>query len=380
MKQEKIFLIVFSDEAKVYDGLLSFSEHRSIYEFGFVGRYKLLDFPLSIALNIGSRDIFILGDEKENSLKESLLISNQKILSLFNIYFLSKDSDGLIKLTEYLTNYDGSYCVIIRGGFPIIGNFYRFIQHLYSDFKNILLKFSFRNEAHTQIIFSESSSFVYVLNRILSSDIKTKNIYESIINGFIVNGAKEVIDYGYMRYLYSITAYYKANMEFIYKFPFFYNLLKRYKLYDFFGKKGEGKIGKNAKVKNSIISDNCLINGEVINSIIFPNVIIEKGCVIKDSIILDNNHIGKNCRIFNTIIDEGEEGEIINIGESSSIGREGSLYKNKLYPEYIYSGLTVISRGNIIGKKSHIGAGCYIKSSESKRFLSTVKLKDGESI
>ena len=109
-------------------------------------------------------------------------------------------------------------------------------------------------------------------------------------------------------------------------------------------------------------------------------MIIEKGCVIKDSIILDNNHIGKNCRIFNTIIDEGEEGEIINIGESSSIGREGSLYKNKLYPEYIYSGLTVISRGNIIGKKSHIGAGCYIKSSESKRFLSTVKLKDGESI
>jgi glucose-1-phosphate adenylyltransferase len=169
-------------------------------------------------------------------------------------------------------------------------------------------------------------------------------------------------------------------MEFVYKFPFFYNLLKRYKLYDFFGKRGDGKVGKSAKVENSIISDGCIINGEVINSIIFPNVVIEKGSVVKDSVVFDYNHIGKNCKIFRSIIDEGDEEVFTNIGDNSFIGHENSVNKNKMYPDFIHSGITVVGRGNVIGRNSYIGAGCYIKADSSKRFLANIKLKEGETV
>lgn len=59
-----------------------------------------------------------------------------------------------------------------------------------------------------------------------------------------------------------------------------------------------------AKVSNSMIADGCEIDGEVINSIIFRNVKISRGCVIKNSILMQNTYIGENVALNYVLTDK----------------------------------------------------------------------------
>ena len=67
----------------------------------------------------------------------------------------------------------------------------------------------------------------------------------------------------------------------------------------------------DASVKNSLIADGCVIEGEVENSILFRGVHIGKGTVIKNCIIMQDSVIGRdvslNCVIAdkNVVIKDG---------------------------------------------------------------------------
>lgn len=67
---------------------------------------------------------------------------------------------------------------------------------------------------------------------------------------------------------------------------------------------------ESADVKNSVIANGCVINGHLENCVIGRNVVIEKGCVIKNSVILSKSYIGPNTIIENSVIDK--ECRIIN--------------------------------------------------------------------
>jgi len=59
-----------------------------------------------------------------------------------------------------------------------------------------------------------------------------------------------------------------------------------------------------AKVSNSLIASGCTIAGEVLNSIIFRGVIVERGCRIKNSIIMSKCHIHANAQTEYAILDK----------------------------------------------------------------------------
>ena len=63
-------------------------------------------------------------------------------------------------------------------------------------------------------------------------------------------------------------------------------------------------IAKDAHIEKSIIGDGTEVYGRVFNSVIGLGVVIEEGCVIRDSIIMNNSHIGKNTTITKSIIAE----------------------------------------------------------------------------
>ena len=64
------------------------------------------------------------------------------------------------------------------------------------------------------------------------------------------------------------------------------------------------KYGENAIVKNSLISDGCVIEGIVENSILFRGVKVEKGAVVRNSIIMQDNIIGANTTLDCVITDK----------------------------------------------------------------------------
>lgn len=59
-----------------------------------------------------------------------------------------------------------------------------------------------------------------------------------------------------------------------------------------------------SKVTNSLVANGCRIEGTVINSILFRGVSIEKGAIVKDSIIMQNGHISENSFVHNSILDK----------------------------------------------------------------------------
>lgn len=76
----------------------------------------------------------------------------------------------------------------------------------------------------------------------------------------------------------------------------------------------------SSNVSNSLIANGCNIEGTVENSIIFRNVEIGKGTVIRNSIIFQNTVIGKNCTINYCIFDKD-----VNLGASKHLIGDGGL-------------------------------------------------------
>jgi glucose-1-phosphate adenylyltransferase len=61
---------------------------------------------------------------------------------------------------------------------------------------------------------------------------------------------------------------------------------------------------ENAKVKNSLVADGCIIDGTVENSIIFRGVRIEKGAVVKNCVVMQNSVVQQDCDLENVVIDK----------------------------------------------------------------------------
>ena len=60
----------------------------------------------------------------------------------------------------------------------------------------------------------------------------------------------------------------------------------------------------NAKVENSLIADDCVIEGTVINSIISRGVKIQKGAVVRDSILFQGTVVEKNAELNCIVTDK----------------------------------------------------------------------------
>jgi glucose-1-phosphate adenylyltransferase len=59
-----------------------------------------------------------------------------------------------------------------------------------------------------------------------------------------------------------------------------------------------------AKVENSMIADECVIEGTVINSVIFREVKIEKGAVVKNCVLFHGTHVGKDAKLNCIVTDK----------------------------------------------------------------------------
>ena len=86
----------------------------------------------------------------------------------------------------------------------------------------------------------------------------------------------------------------------------------------------------SAKVKNSVIADGCVIEGEVENCILFRGVRVGKGTVVKNSILMQDTYTGENVRLNCVITDK----DVV-------IRDERELCGHETMPFYIGKGMTV---------------------------------------
>lgn len=121
----------------------------------------------------------------------------------------------------------------------------------------------------------------------------------------------------YWRNIASVDDYFHTNMDFLKPEVRNYFFNQYPDIYSKVDDLPPAKYNVGAKVRNSLVSSGCIVNGVVEDSVVFKKSYIGNNCYIKNSIILNDVYIGDNTHIENCIV------------ESHSTIRANSNYKGE---------------------------------------------------
>ena len=109
------------------------------------------------------------------------------------------------------------------------------------------------------------------------------------------------------------------------------------------------KFGAHGEIRDSLLSNGCIINGTVINSVLSPGVQIERGAVVRNAVIMNDTIIKAGALVDRCVLDKE-----IEIGASAQVGVGDDNPPNRLEPANINTGIT------IVGKRAHVLAGAVV--------------------
>ena len=109
---------------------------------------------------------------------------------------------------------------------------------------------------------------------------------------------------GYTDKIDSLKSYYRNNMNFLNKDMRKELFNPENPIYTKTKDQSPTKYGSDAIVQNSFVSDGCVIEGTVINCILSRGVKVEKGAVIKNSIIMQDSIIEENVDLSHVVFDK----------------------------------------------------------------------------
>jgi glucose-1-phosphate adenylyltransferase len=117
------------------------------------------------------------------------------------------------------------------------------------------------------------------------------------------------------------------------------------------------RVGAGAEVVTSLAANGARVDGRVERSLLFPGVTIEAGAVVKDSILMHGTRVGKGAVVERVIADKG-----VHIGEGARVGgpKAAGIKKNRVCPEHLSSGLTLLGKSAAIAKGVTVGRNCRI--------------------
>ncbi|MBT9581809.1 glucose-1-phosphate adenylyltransferase [bacterium] len=136
------------------------------------------------------------------------------------------------------------------------------------------------------------------------------------------------------------------------------------------------RIGPQAKVVSSLISNGCVIRGLVSNSVLSPGVQVSPGAVIENCIIMNDCWIGPGAKLDRVIVDK----QVV-VGAGAIVGTGDDSVANKLLTDKMTTGLTVIGKGAVIPVGCRLGRNVLINSDrEEEHFPQGNVVADGETV
>ena len=172
----------------------------------------------------------------------------------------------------------------------------------------------------------------------------------------------------------TIESYWQANMELIKTLPEFNLYEDFWKIYTYNENQSPQYTGPNAKINTSILSEGSEIYGEVYHSVIGPNVVVEEGAIVRDSIIMASTAVRSGAVLERCIVDENCE-----IGKNVVIG-SGENIPNEDKPSIYSTGITVIGERTQIPDGVEIGKNCVIygDTRDKEKYYPQGKLESGK--
>ena len=369
------FGLIYTGEANARLRELTFS--RSVAAVPFGGRYRVIDFLLSDMVNTGISNVGLITQRNYHSLMDHLGSGKEWDLhrkrdGLFILPpFVTKDNTGMYRGTVdairsvlgYVRRSTQRY-VILTGSHTLYNTTYDAMlrQHIETG-AEITIMYNVEREFNRADQFDDlrltmdetcrvtdlsldpyfpTSSFrgcdAYIMEKErleylveeaashgeydFMRDVLVKNVDKCRIYGWRYDG--------YVARLDSVSTFYKHNMELLDPAIRMDLFNPRTPIYTKVKDEVPAKYTDTGRVRNSIVADGCIIEGEVENSVLFRGVHVCKGAVVRDSILMQACYVGENSTLSNVVMDKGVL--ILN-------GRNISGYKT--YPVIIRKGTTV---------------------------------------
>ena len=313
----------------------------------FGGKYRIIDFPLSNCANSGIEAVGVLTQYQPLVLNEYIgngqpweLDGMNSGVTCLSPYESKKGSEwysgtanAIYQNISYIDRYNPEYVVVLSG------------DHIYKMDYADMIKFHKEHDADCTIAvidvsLEEASRFgilntnedgsiyefeekpahpkstnasmgIYVfswkkLRKYLIEDAENENSSNDFgkdVLPAMLNAGERMFAYpfeGYWKDVGTVESLWDANMDLLDP-----NL--KLDLRDIYSKNPmfpPHYVSETATIKNSNISDGCIVEGEVENSILFPGVKIEKGAKVDYSIIMPNTVVKANADIKYSIVSE----------------------------------------------------------------------------
>ena len=322
---------------------------RTLGSIPFGGRYRLIDFPLSNMVNSGIDTIGIITKSNYQSLMDHvgsgkdwdlarkdggvIILPPYGDMASSNLY--TTRLEALKGITSFLFRADEEYVVMTDCDAICRINFNEVIEQHIRTHADITL--IYKNLATEEVADNKATTFDLIDGRIVNINYKEQlkgercnvftNVFvmkKSLLQNIVMDSishykhhfmsdvvaanltSMKIMGYehkGFYKGITSLQAYFDSNMC----------LLDQNVRHEIFGDRSvftkirdsaPTKYGNSAIVKNSLIADGCVIEGEVENSIIFRNVKVARGTVVKNSIIMQNTILGENSTLNCIIADK----------------------------------------------------------------------------
>lgn len=343
----------------------------------FGGKYRIIDFALSNCCNSGIDTVGILTQYKPQVLNAHIGIGTpwdfDRVhggVATLPPYMTEVGGDwykgtanAIYQNLDFMEKYNPEYVLILSG------------DHIYKMDYRKMLKYHIDTKADATIAvidvpLAEASRFgimntnkdgviesfeekpaqpkstlasmgIYIftyekLKKYLIADAEDKNsdndFGKNIIPSMLANGEKMVAYSfsGYWKDVGTVESYWEAHMDLLSADNDVKLFDTDWKIYTSTEARPSQYIGPSAKLENSIVTEGCVIHGELVNSIVFPGVYVGKNTRIENSIIMENSVIEDNVVVSKSIILENVKIESHNaIGNGKEVA---VIETNKVIP------------------------------------------------
>jgi glucose-1-phosphate adenylyltransferase len=388
----------------------------------FAGKYRIIDFPLSNAVNSGLYRVAVLTQYRPHSLMQHIGIGEPWDLNraqpngvqIWQPYRGRKDQDwyrgtaDALYQNRNLIAESGCDRVLVLSGDHIYKQDYRDLLNFH-DAKGADLTVAVMNVAQEEVFrfgimstdatqritnFTEkpkksdstlASMGIYVFNtRFLLQNLNddaadpesSHDFGKNIIPKMVENDKVYAYPFsGYWVDVGTISSYWETNLALLQHKSGLDLYDPSWVIHTRSKERPPVKLGTSGQSRNSLLSNGCVTEGTVINSVLSPGVIIEAGAVVRDSVIMNDTVVRVGAVVDRCVLDKE-----IEIGANAQVGVGDEDTPNELEPANINTGITIVGKRASIPASASIGRNCRIDPSTSKEDYDQLEVPSGGTI
>ncbi len=397
-------------------------EKRAKPAVAFAGKYRIIDFPLSNAVNSGLYRVAVLTQYRPHSLMQHIGIGEPWDLNraqpngvqIWQPYRGRKDqdwyrgtADALYQNRNFIAE-SGCDRVLILSGDHIYKQDYRDLLRFHDDKHadlTVAVMHVRQDETHrfgimdvdaaNRIVrFTEkpkqsestlASMGIYVFNadfllRYLEADGKDPNSAHDFGKNLIPQmvAHDQVYAYpfsGYWVDVGTIQSYWETNLALLSDSPALDLTDPNWVIHTRSKERPPVRLGVEGVARDSLLANGCVVNGTVIHSVLSPGVCIEPGAVVRDSVVMNDTVIRAGAVVERCVLDKEVE-----IGPDARLGCGDDNTPNRLEPANLDTGITSVGKRASVPAGALIGRNCRIDPGTTADDYDQLEVPSGETI